>query len=218
MPYDISISNPSIYNQVYTKHLSSGGSNTAFTIQDIGSYTHSGDTVYPYSNYKNLIYTPSEKYDIAYYDSNNANLFTKFGDTLLKLCKKDINYNPNKDFIYEYFLYYKPSTSDIQQTSDFIKRIVLESINVKYNTQDLKNFEQLDATCYWFPNANKLSLGVDFGGVGDVRDAITIANNALMSYPIGTDTMRGYSNYYLRLGDLNNTAWYDVANANLHYS
>ena len=218
MPYDISISNPSIYNQVYTKHLSSGGSNTAFTIQDIGSYTFRGDTVYPYSNYKNLIYTPSEKYDIAYYDSNNANLFTKFGDTLLKLCKKDINYNPNKDFIYEYFLYYKPSTSDIQQTSDFIKRIVLESINVKYNTQDLKNFEQLDATCYWFPNANKLSLGVDFGGVGDVRDAITIANNALMSYPIGTDTMLGYSNYYLRLGDLNNTAWYDFANANLHYS
>lgn len=216
MPYDISISNPSIYNQVYTKHLSSGGSNTAFTIQDIGSYTYSGDTTRPYSNYKNLIYTPSEKYDIAYYDSNNANLFTKFGDTLLKLCKKDINYNPNKDFIYEYFLYYKPSTSDIQQTSDFIKRIVLESINVKYNTQDLKNFEQLDATCYWFPNANKLSLGVDFVGVGDVRDAITIANNALMSYPIGTDTMLGYSNYYLRLGDLNNTAWYDFANANLH--
>ena len=218
MPYDISISNPSIYNQVYTKHLSSGGSNTAFTIQDIGSYTFRGDTVYPYSDYKNLIYTPSEKYGIAYYDSNNANLFTKFGDTLLKLCKKDINYNPNKDFIYEYFLYYKPSISDIQSNNDFIKKIVLESINVEYNTQDLKNFEQLDVTCYWFPNANKLSLGVDFSGVGDVRDAITIANNALMSYPIGTDTMLGYSNYYLRLGDLNDTAWYDFANANLHYT
>ena len=218
MPYNISISNPGIYNRVYTKVLSSSDTVTEFTLQDIGSHQELDNT--RYANYKNLIYTPAEKIDIAYYDiNNNMNLTTKYGDTLLRLCKKNSDYYPDKDFIYEYFLYYKPSISDIQSSStEFIKRIILESISVKYNTQDLKNFEQLSVTCYWFPNANKLASGVDFSDFGDITDDITIANNALMSYPIGADVMLGYSNYYLRLGDLNDTAWYDFANANLHYT
>ena len=218
MPYNISISNPGIYNRVYTKVLSSSDTATEFTLQDIGSHQESDNT--RYANYKNLIYTPAEKIDIAYYDiNNNMSLTTKYGDTLLRLCKKNSDYYPDKDFIYEYFLYYKPSISDIQSSStEFIKRIILESISVKYNTQDLKNFEQLSVTCYWFPNANKLASGVDFSDFGDITDDITIANNALMSYPIGADVMLGYSNYYLRLADLNETAWHNFANANLQYT
>ena len=218
MPYNISISNPGIYNRVYTKVLSSSDTATEFTLQDIGSHQELDNT--RYANYKNLIYTPAEKIDIAYYDiNNNMSLTTKYGDTLLRLCKKNSDYYPDKDFIYEYFLYYKPSISDIQGSStEFIKRIVLESISVEYNTQDLKNFERLDVTCYWFPNANKLASGVDFSDFGDITDDITIANNALMSYPIGTDVMLGYSNYYLRLADLNETAWHNFANANLQYT
>ena len=218
MPYNISISNPGIYNRVYTKVLSSSDTATEFTLQDIGSHQESNNT--RYASYKNLIYTPAEKNDIAYYDINDdISLTTKYGDTLLRLCKRNSDYYPDKDFIYEYFLYYKPSISDIQGSStEFIKRIVLESISVEYNTQDLKNFEQLDVTCYWFPNANKLASGVDFSDFGDITDDITIANNALMSYPIGTDVMLGYSNYYLRLADLNETAWHNFANANLQYT
>ena len=218
MPYNISISNPDIYNRVYTKVLSSSDTATEFTLQDIGSHQELDNT--RYASYKNLIYTPAEKIDIAYYDiNNNMSLTTKYGDTLLRLCKKNSDYYPDKDFIYEYFLYYKPSISDIQSSStEFIKRIILESISVKYNTQDLKNFEQLSVTCYWFPNANKLASGVDFSDFGDITDDITIANNALMSYPIGADVMLGYSNYYLRLADLNETAWHNFANANLQYT
>lgn len=218
MPYSISISFYDNYNKVYTKCLSDGGKVTEFTLQDIGSY-HATDDAYPYSNYKNLIYTPSEKYDITYYSSDAASLATKYGDTLLRLCKKDLSYDPDKDFIYEYFLYYKPSMSDIQNYNEFIKKIVLETIDVDYNPKDLKDFEQLDVTCYWFPNARKLAEGISLSGGGNpstVRDSITIANNALMSYPIGTDVMLGYSNSYLRLADLNGTAWYDFANANLY--
>ena len=214
MPYNISISNPGIYNRVYTKVLSSSDTATEFTLQDIGSHQESDNT--RYASYKNLIYTPAEKIDIAYDD---ISLTTKYGDTLLRLCKRNSDYYPDKDFIYEYFLYYKPSISDIQRSStEFIKRIVLESISVEYNTQDLKNFERLDVTCYWFPNANKLASGVDFSDFGDITDDMTIANNALMSYPIGTDVMLGYSNYYLRLADLNETAWHNFANANLQYT
>ena len=224
MPYNISISNPGIYNRVYTKVLSSSDTATEFTLQDIGSHQELDNT--RYANYKNLIYTPAEKIDIAYYDiNNNMSLTTKYGDTLLRLCKKNSDYYPDKDFIYEYFLYYKPSISDIQSSStEFIKRIILESISVKYNTQDLKNFEQLSVTCYWFPNARKLAEGISLSGGGNpstastVRDSITIANNALMSYPIGTDAMLGYSNYYLRLADLSDTAWHNFANANLQYT
>ena len=218
MPYNISISNPGIYNRVYTKVLSSSDTATEFTLQDIGSHQELDNT--RYANYKNLIYTPAEKSDIAYYDiNNNMSLTTKYGDTLLRLCKRNSDYYPDKDFIYEYFLYYKPSISDIQSSStEFIKRIILESISVKYNTQDLKNFEQLSVTCYWFPNANKLASDVDFSDFGDITDDITIANNALMSYPIGTDVMLGYSNYYLRLADLNEVAWHNFANANLQYT
>lgn len=218
MPYNISISNPGIYNRVYTKVLSSSDTATEFTLQDIGSHRESDNT--RYASYKNLIYTPAEKIDIAYYDINDdISLTTKYGDTLLRLCKRNSDYYPDKDFIYEYFLYYKPSISDIQGSStEFIKRIVLESISVKYNTQDLKNFEQLSVTCYWFPNANKLASGVDFSDFGGITDDITIANNALMSYPIGADVMLGYSNYYLRLADLNETAWHNFANANLQYT
>ena len=218
MPYNISISNPDIYNRVYTKVLSSSDTATEFTLQDIGSHQELDNT--RYANYKNLIYTPAEKIDIAYYDiNNNMSLTTKYGDTLLRLCKRNSDYYPDKDFIYEYFLYYKPSISDIQSSStEFIKRIILESISVKYNTQDLKNFEQLSVTCYWFPNANKLASDVDFSDFGDITDDITIANNALMSYPIGTDVMLGYSNYYLRLADLNEAAWHNFANANLQYT
>lgn len=218
MPYNISISNPDIYNRVYTKVLSSGDTATEFTLQNIGSNQEFDNT--RYASYKNLIYTPAEKLDIAYYDINNdTRLTTKYGDTLLRLCKRSSDYYPDKDFIYEYFLYYKPSISDIQSSStEFIKRIILESISVEYNTQDLKNFEQLDVTCYWFPNANKLASGVDFSDFGDITDDIAIANNALMSYPIGTDVMLGYSNYYLRLADLNEAAWHNFANANLQYT
>lgn len=223
MPYSISISFYDNYNKVYTKCLSDGGKVTEFTLQDIGSY-HATDDAYPYSNYKNLIYTPSEKYDITYYSSDAASLATKYGDTLLRLCKKDFSYDPDKDFIYEYFLYYKPSMSDMQNYTEFIKKIVLETIDIDYNTKDLKDFEQLDVTCYWFPNARKLAEGISLSGGGNpstastVRDSITIANNALMSYPIGTDAMLGYSNYYLRLADLSDTAWYDFANAGLYYA
>ena len=218
MPYNISISNPGIYNRVYTKVLSSSDTATEFILQDIGSHQEPDNT--RYASYKNLIYTPAEKIDIAYYDINDdMSLTTKYGDTLLRLCKRNSDYYPDKDFIYEYFLYYKPSISDIQGSStEFIKRIVLESISVEYNTQDLKNFEQLDVTCYWFPNANKLASGVDFSNFGDITDDITIANNALMSYPIGTDVMLGHSNYYLRLADLNGAAWHNFANANLQYT
>lgn len=222
MPYNISISNPGIYNRVYTKVLSSSDTATEFTLQDIGSHIGSQQKFdnTRYASYKNLIYTPVEKISIAYYDINDdMSLTTKYGDTLLRLCKRNSDYYPDKDFIYEYFLYYKPSISDIQSSSnEFIKRIILESISVEYNTQDLKNFEQLDVTCYWFPNANKLASGVDFSDFGDITDYITIANNALMSYPIGTDVMLGYSNYYLRLADLNEAAWHNFANANLQYT